>query len=83
MDLIQTFCEIQDPETMNTFFDEIFTPAEKHDLLMRWKLMTLLKEGMTQRNIARELHISLCKITRGAKIIKNDDSVTNQFIMND
>ncbi len=83
MDLIKTFCEIQDPKTMESFFNEIFTSAEKHDLHMRWKLMTLLREGMTQRSIAHELHISLCKITRGAKILKDPDSVTNKYIMND
>lgn len=78
--LIETFCQISDPEEMESFFNEIFTPAERHDFNLRWKLMSQLKEGLTQRKIAADLGISLCKITRGAKIIKKNASVTNKYI---
>ncbi len=78
--LFKAFCEITDPKEMETFFTEIFTSAERHDFHLRWKLMQYLKEGMTQRNIASDLGISLCKITRGSKIIKNKDSITNKYI---
>jgi TrpR family trp operon transcriptional repressor len=36
--------------------------------------MKELHQGKTQRDIASELGISLCKITRGSKILKQDDS---------
>ncbi len=78
--LFEAFCEITDPVEMEAFFTEIFTPAERHDFHLRWKLMKYLKEGRTQRNIASDLGISLCKITRGAKILKNKKSVTNKYI---
>jgi len=83
VDLVDVFCRIRDSRTMLLFFREIFTEAERKDLALRWKLMKLLKKGMTQRKIASELGISLCKITRGAKIVHNSKSITNQMLNTD
>jgi len=79
-ELIDVFASISEPEEMSRFFEEIFTPNERKDIVLRWKLMKLLKTGMPQRKIASKLGISLCKITRGAKIVGNPDSVTNQLM---
>ena len=73
-------CDIRDPAQMRRFLEEILTPAERKDLSLRWQLMKMLKQGIPQRKIAKELHISLCKITRGAKILKQDDSVSNYYL---
>lgn len=73
-DLIDILCEISDPETMHTFLSEILTPAEKKDLTLRWELLKRLAKGESQRSIAKGLYISLCKITRGAKILKDSSS---------
>lgn len=79
-ELADVFCRIHERKQMHAFFEEIFTPAERKDLLLRWKLMKMLRNGMTQRKIVSELGISLCKITRGAKIIHNQKSVTNHIL---
>jgi TrpR family trp operon transcriptional repressor len=42
--------------------------------------MKMLKAGIPQRKIASELGISLCKITRGAKVLKDPGAVANQYI---
>ena len=73
-------CDIRDPDQMKRFLEEILTPAERRDLSLRWQLMKKLKQGIPQRKIAKELHISLCKITRGAKILKQDYSVSNYYL---
>lgn len=79
-DLIGVFSRIDDKKRMRAFFDEIFTHAERKDFSLRWALMKLLRQGMTQRKISSELGVSLCKITRGSKIIRNPKSVTNQIL---
>jgi TrpR family trp operon transcriptional repressor len=79
-ELIDVFARIQDTGQMRQFFEEIFTPKERKDLALRWKLMKMLKSGMPQRKIASRLGISLCKITRGSKIIRDPASVTNQIM---
>ncbi|HOX22068.1 MAG TPA: Trp family transcriptional regulator [Elusimicrobiales bacterium] len=53
---------------------ELFTPAEIEDFSMRWRLLKLLESGLPQRKIASALGISLCKITRGSRILKKKDS---------
>lgn len=78
--VIDTLCRINDPRKMKTFLREILTPTEYHDLAMRWELMERLQEGHTQRQIASDLKISLCKITRGSKILKKPGAVTKQYL---
>ena len=79
-EMAKVFSKIHDADTMHRFFEEIFTPAERKDISLRWELMKRLKKGIPQRKIAYDLGISLCKITRGAKIVKNPKSVTNQIL---
>ena len=54
---------------------ELLTPNEIHDLSLRLRLLQMLRDGVPQRKISETLHISLCKITRGSRILKNPDSV--------
>ncbi|MFW6293058.1 MAG: Trp family transcriptional regulator [Spirochaetota bacterium] len=42
--------------------------------------MQLLEEGVSQREIARRLGISLCNITRGSRELKKPDSAFRQII---
>ena len=73
-------CRIRQSGQMKCFLEEILTPAERKDLALRWQLMQMLQEGIPQRQIAAELGISLCKITRGAKILKNTQSVSKRYL---
>jgi len=79
-EIVWAIANINSYEHLQGFFNEIFTKAELHDLGLRWEVMKRLKAGIAQRKIAQELGVSLCKITRGAKIIKDADSVTNKLL---
>ena len=48
----------------------LLTAPERQKIALRWKLVCMLERGMTQRAIAAELGISLCKITRGSHELK-------------
>ena len=78
--IVDVFTEITDRDTMRCFFAEIFTEAERRDLSLRWKLMQQLRQGRPQREIAANLGISLCKITRGAKLVNNSNSATRKLL---
>jgi TrpR family trp operon transcriptional repressor len=80
VDICTVLCKISDPDQMQEFLTEILTPAERRDLSLRWELMQRLKKGTPQRKIAAELGISLCKITRGAKILKQDHSISKHYL---
>ncbi len=79
-DIISVFSSIRDCNEMNRFFHEILTQSEIQNLALRWELMKKLKQGIPQRKIASDLKISLCKITRGSKIVKNRSSIANQYL---
>jgi TrpR family trp operon transcriptional repressor len=79
-ELIAVFTRIQDPEKMEIFLREIFTPKELKDLALRWQLLKELHDGLPQRAIAQKHRISLCKITRGSKILKKENSVTKAIL---
>ena len=61
-------------ELLSNFFDCLFTPAELLDIGKRWLLVKEIEKGTTQREIAKEFKMSLCKITRGSKELKKEDS---------
>ncbi len=79
-ELEKIFAQIQDHDEMIAFFEEIFTPKEVSDLKLRWELLKELHAGHTQRRIASDHKISLCKITRGSKILKKGNSVTKRLL---
>jgi len=74
-ELLDVILSIGNRDELAHFFDEMFTPAELFDLSLRWKLLKDLHAGMTQRKIAEKYGISLCKITRGSKVLKKNGSV--------
>ena len=79
-DVLKVLCDIDDIDQMESFLEEILTPAERRDVALRWDLMKKLKAGIPQRQIASELGISLCKITRGAKVLRQNQSISNLYL---
>ena len=68
---------------MQDLLKALLTPRERARLALRWRLVCLLASGMHQRTIARKLGISLCKITRGSRELKQCPvfrQKVNQFI---
>ncbi len=79
-ELIDLFAQTDDRKEMEVLFREIFTPSEIDTLTLRWQLLKDLYEGKTQRKIAAEHKISLCKITRGSKLLKAKDSYLKKVL---
>ena len=79
-EIAEILIEIDDIDEMTGFLNEILTDNEKKDLMLRWELMQKLYNGKPQRTIASELGISLCRITRGARILKSGNSVTEKIL---
>lgn len=71
---------LKDRNQITEFFKEILTEPEADTLSKRWQILKMLQEGKTQRSIARDLQVSLCKVTRGSKILKNKKSVISKYL---
>ena len=63
-----------DRKLIRDFLHCLLTPAELADVAARWALVKALQKNIPQREIARDLGISLCKITRGSRELKKPDS---------
>lgn len=61
---------IKDKSQAKDMFSGLFTESEIETLTKRWRILQMLNQGATQRQIAQELNVSLCKVTRGAKVLK-------------
>jgi TrpR family trp operon transcriptional repressor len=79
-DLIKLFAGTTNESDMYKLFEELFTTAEKKDFALRWTLMQELYQGVPQREIASRHNISLCKITRGSKILKSPNSICKKVL---
>ena len=67
-------------EEINAFLAEILTENEISTLSNRWRILKMLNQNFSQRDIASKLNVSLCKITRGAKILKNKNAISLRLI---
>lgn len=79
-EIAKVFASISEADKIEEFLKSLLTDKELFDISSRWELVKLLDQGMSQRHIARELQVSLCKITRGSKELKKDDSIFKYFI---
>ncbi len=79
-ELSRLLARTDDPRLVEAVLSALLTPSEAYDLSARWELVKRLEEGETQRQIAKELHLSLCKITRGSRELKKPDSALKKLL---
>ena len=80
-DLAATLADIDDSGFIVDFLFTPITPAELADIASRWALVKALKMKATQRKIAKDLGISLCKITKGSNVLKNPESAFARLLV--
>lgn len=79
-ELARVLARMDDARMIEEFMVELFTPAERKDLASRWELVKRLDQGVSQRKIAADLGLSLCKITRGSRELKKEGSVFRKVL---
>jgi len=73
-ELSTALARAEDPAFIYDFLQCILTPNETDEVATRWALVREIDVGTTQREIARKMGLSLCKITRGSKELKKENS---------
>lgn len=79
-ELSRLLAATSDPGVVEQFLREILTPSEVHGISSRWELVKRLRAGESQRHIAGALGLSLCKITRGSRELKREDSALRAML---
>jgi TrpR family trp operon transcriptional repressor len=79
-DLAAALASTGDSGLIEDFLRCLLTPAEIADIAARWALVRALDAGLPQREIARNLGISLCKITRGSRELKKPNSAFRRLL---
>jgi TrpR family transcriptional regulator, trp operon repressor len=75
-----TLAHTDDAELIEEFLYSILTPSELDTVAARWELVKLIDQGVSQRKISEMLGLSLCKITRGSKELKKENSAFTSMI---
>ena len=79
-EMSEVLARIEDPDLIEGFLRCLLTPHEVSDFSGRWELVKLLDKGVSQRKIAHDLGMSLCKITRGSRELKRPESALKRVI---
>jgi len=79
-ELARVLAALGDPREVHDTLHALLTPREREKLALRWQLVRLLDRGMPQRAIAQALGVSLCKITRGSRELKQGPAAFRKAI---
>jgi TrpR family trp operon transcriptional repressor len=60
-----------DIESMNQRLIELLTPIELIEISKRLQIIKMLKQGNSQRDIAKQLGVGIATVTRGSHVIKH------------
>lgn len=70
-----------DAKILSALFDLFLTSEEKESLALRYLIVEeLLKQKKTQRSMAKDLQVSIAKITRGSNELKRISPMLIQFL---
>jgi len=70
-DLAAVLAKLDDPESIERFLQDLLTPAEIQALTERWAIVRMLAAGMTQREVALALDVSVTTVTRGNRQLQH------------
>ncbi len=66
-ELFEALLSIKDKRTLRDFLEGILTPKEMLEIPRRLQVIKMLKKGVPQHQIAKELGIGIATVTRGSK----------------
>lgn len=79
-EIAQIIAKIDDAQLIEEFLNSILTQNEIENVSSRWEIVKRLEQGISQRKIAKSLHLSLCKITRGSRELKKENSAIKKIL---
>lgn len=68
--LLTHLCAANNTHEMAQTLEALLTPAELQSIATRLEIARLLKAGITQRQIAKQLGVGIATVTRGSRELK-------------
>ncbi len=68
--LVEHLCAAQNCAQMTQALEALLTPSELLSIATRLEIARLLKAGVTQREIAKQLGVGIATVTRGSRELK-------------
>lgn len=65
---------------LREFLIDLLTPKEFKEIITRWQIIKQLSMGVPQRKIAKNLNVSIGKITRGSRELLDKKGGFNQVL---
>lgn len=78
-ELMDILFSLKTKEELKMMLDDLLTEKEISDITQRYLLMDDLWRGESQRDIAHKRSMSLCKITRGSKMLKKKNGFMRKY----
>lgn len=73
--------QIEDEKQLNALFELVLTPEERSDIATRCQIIKeLLIQEVNQRDISKNLNVSIAKITRGSNELKRTKAEIIEYV---
>lgn len=73
-ELAEAIISIKDIGLAEAFLHNILTPAELEEISKRLQIVKLLLDGVSQREVAKKLGVSMGTVSRGSRELKYGDN---------
>ncbi len=70
-ELYALIAALKNTKEAEMLLEDLLTPNELDSLAERWQEIQLLARGVPQREVAKKLHLSISKITRGSHALQH------------
>jgi len=70
-ELIRKICKNRKKSLLRDFLFDLLSPAEYKDLAVRWQIVKMLDNRISQRQISKALKVSVATVTRGSRELLN------------
>lgn len=78
--ITDTLWQIEDKKDFKWAFEDLLTPSEIVSIAERINIFRLLKEGKSQREIAKDLEISITTVTRWNRVLQYECRAIKKYI---
>lgn len=68
--LIEFLSQVDDQVLLEKRLRALLTPNEINEMLHRLQILSLLEQGVPQRDIAKQLGVGIATVTRGSRALK-------------